>query len=155
MKTRILWTKIWEDDWFDGLSRKAKLLFIYLLTNSQIGLTGCYEIRDKTITYHTHLTDKELPLAKKELEPKAVFFNGWVYLKNAVGYNGFTGSSNEVAKSREMALIPVSVKVALFKGEEYTPPTPSIQSINLNHNHNKNKKGYKKCLEAIGKLKRT
>lgn len=25
MKTRIIWTKIWEDEWFDGLSNEARL----------------------------------------------------------------------------------------------------------------------------------
>jgi len=154
MKTRIVWTKIWEDDWFDRLSREARLLFLYLLTNPQIGLTGCYEIRDKTIRYHTHLSTSEVTLAKKELKSKAIFFKGWVYLKNAVGYNGFTGKSNAVAKSREMTLIPVNVKTALFKEEGYTPPTSSLQSINHNKKSEIRNKGYKKCLREIGKIKR-
>ena len=137
MKTRIIWTKLWEDEWFDSISQEARWLFIYLLTNNTIGLSGCYELRDKTICYHTHITQEQLPLIKKELYPKVKFEGNWIYITNAQGYNGFTGSSNEVALSKEIALIPENIRNVLFKDKPYTPPTPSGQSINLNHNLNK------------------
>jgi len=101
MKTRIIWTKIWDDKWFDSLSRNARDLFIYLLTNQDIGLSGCYYITDKKICYHTHLTEEELIESKKELPPKILFTDDWVYVLNAQGYNGFTGKSNEIALSKE------------------------------------------------------
>jgi hypothetical protein len=140
MKTRIVWTKIWEDAWFDGLSQEARILFIYLLTNNTIGLSGCYELRDKTICYHTHLSPDQLTKVKSELSPKVIFKENWIYIANAQGYNGFTGSSNEVALRKEIALIPQNIKDTLLKDKQYTPPTPSLQSINLNHNLNHNKK---------------
>lgn len=136
MKTRILWTKIWDDTWFDSLSQNGRLLFIYLLTNQDIGLSGCYQIPDKKIIYHTHLKKEELDQAKKEIDLKARFFEDWVFVQNAQGYNGFTGSSNEVALRREIALIPENIRNTLFKDKPYTPPTPCIQSINHNLNHN-------------------
>lgn len=136
MKTRILWTKIWDDSWFDSLSQNGRILFIYLLTNQDIGLSGCYQIPDKKIMYHTHLTKDELMKTKKEIKSKVKFLQDWVYIENAQGYNGFTGSSNEIALKREIGLIPKNIKDALFKDKPYTPPTPCIQSINHNHNHN-------------------
>lgn len=146
MKTRIVWTKVWDDTWFDSLSQNGRLLFIYLITNQDIGLSGCYQIPDKKIIYHTHLTKEELITTKKEIKLKAKFLEDWVYIENAQGYNGFTGSSNEVALKREIALIPINVKNTLLKDKPYTPPTPSIQSINHNHNLNHNhirEKAYK------------
>lgn len=124
MKTRILWTKIWDDRWFDGLSRDARDLFIYLLTNSDIGLSGCYYITDKKICFHTHLTQTELDSAKKELPPKINFIDDWVYVVNAQGYNGFTGIKTEIAVKREIDLIPLKVKNAFGIGKEYTPSIP-------------------------------
>lgn len=148
MKTRIIWTKIWEDEWFDSLSEDSRLLFLYLLTNNVVGLSGCYELRDKTICYHTHLTQEKLTKSKTELSPKVKFEGNWIYIANAQGYNGFTGSSNEIALTKEMSLIPQNIKDTLFKDKPYTPPTPSGQSINLNLNLNKkseirNQKNYK------------
>lgn len=138
MKTRILWTKIWDDQWFDSLSNDARTLFLYLLTNQDIGLSGCYQIPDKKIIYHTHLLSSRLVECKKELHPKVLFLEDWIYVVNSQGYNSFTGKSNEVAINKELALIPKNIKDTLFKDKPYTPLTPSIQSINHNHNHNIN-----------------
>lgn len=138
MKTRILWTKIWDDSWFDSLSKDSRILFLYLITNQDIGLSGCYSITDKKICFHTHLTVEELQKAKVELSPKIKFVDNWVYVVNSQGYNHFTGKSNEVAVSRELELIPNNVKQTLFKDKPYTPNTPPTQSINHNHNHNIN-----------------
>ena len=138
MKTRILWTKIWDDSWFDSVSNNSRILFLYLLTNQDIGLSGCYSITDKKMCFHTHLSEKELEIAKVELKDKVKFCEDWVYIINAQGYNHFTGKSNEVAVNRELELIPVNVKNTLFKDKPYTPYTPPLQSINHNHNHNPN-----------------
>ena len=124
MKTRIVWTKIWEDDWFDSLSQDARLLFIYLLTNHTIGLSGCFELRDKTICYHTHLKHEQLIKAKTELTPKVKFEDNWIYIPNAQGYNGFTGIKTEVAVNREIGLIPEKVRNAFNITKTYTPSIP-------------------------------
>lgn len=144
MKTRIIWTRIWEDEWFDLLSQEARWLFIYLLTNTAIGLSGCFELRDKTICYHTHLTKAQLLKSKNELSPKVKFVNNWIGVLNAQGYNGFTGESNEIALKKELLLIPKDVKDILFSVKEYTPPTVGGDSpeslLIINHNLNNNNK---------------
>ena len=140
MKTRIIWTKIWDDEWFDSLSNNSRILFIYLLTNQDINLCGCYYITDKKMMYHTHLNKVELKEAKGLLDPKVKFMENWVYIPNSQGYNHFVGKSNEIAIKRELSQIPNNVKSTLFKDKPYTPPTDPLQSINhnlnLNHNHN-------------------
>lgn len=139
MKTRILWTKIWDDSWFDSLSKDSRTLFIYLLTNQDINLSGCYYLPDKKIIYHTHISSNELKKAKVELDPKVKFLKDWVYVVNSQGYNHFTGKSNDVAIEREFAQIPKEIKSTLIKDKQYTPSTGSIQSSNHNHNLNHNK----------------
>lgn len=129
MKTRIVWTKVWEDQWFDQLSQEARLLFVYLITNNTIGLSGCYELRDKTMCYHTHLAQDQLLKAKEELKPKVLFYENWVYVVNAQGYNGFTGYKTEVAVKRELGLIPQIVKTAFGIVKDYTPSIPHTYPI--------------------------
>jgi len=151
MKTRILWTKIWDDSWFDSLSQDSRMLFIYLLTNQDINLCGCYYLPDKKIKYHTQLSNEELIKAKKELDPKVKFLENWVYVVNSQGYNHFTGKSNEVAIEKEIGQIPKKIKNALIKAKQYTPPRGSIQSINHNHNHNLNhNNNHGKTFKLIG-----
>lgn len=160
----MIWTKIWDDKWFDSLSQNSRILFLYLLFNQDIGLSGCYSITDKKICFHTHLTEEELKQSKIDLQPKIKFCEDWVYVINAQGYNHFTGKSNEVAVEREIEQIPKNVKDTLFKDKPYTPYTPTLQSINTNHNlnpnnnHNnveeiENSEGYKKILDLKEKWK--
>jgi hypothetical protein len=138
MKQRKVWTKIWKDDWFCGLSQSARMLFLYLITNEDIGFTGCYELSDRQITFDTKLTG--LDKLKKELFPKIKFLDGWIYVVNAQGYNGFVGESFEVAISKERLSIPQNVKDTLIKGEGYptppvTPPSGGDHSSNSNSNN--------------------
>lgn len=96
MKTRIVWTKIWQDDWFQSLSDNGQKLFLYLLTNGNINLTGFYQVSDFIIKSQTRI--KDISKAKKELYPKARFYKDWVYIPNAEGYGGYFGDKNETAK---------------------------------------------------------
>lgn len=139
MKQRKIYTKIWKDDWFCSLSQNSKLLFLYLLTNESIGFSGCYELSDRQIVFDTNI--KDLEKIKKELFPKIIFFNGWVYVVNAQGYNNFVGDSFEKAISKEISLIPENIKNTLINAKEY--PTPEVtvgysRGTNSNNNYNNN-----------------
>jgi len=116
MKTRIVWTKIWEDEFFVELSRPARILFLYLITNQRTNLCGCYQVSDRTVCFDTKLTVRELEEAKEELAPKAIFYGGWVYLPNAQRLGGFKGEKNEAAIQREWEEVPLEVRNALTKG---------------------------------------
>ncbi len=139
MKTRIIWTKIWEDDWFQSLSDDGQKLFLFLLTNRSINLCGCYQISDWLIKTQTRI--KNLEKAKKELYPKVKFFKDWVFIKNAEFYGGYKGEKNEIAKNKELQEIPDHVKTALFGGknkESESIDTLSIgyqRGINTSINH--------------------
>ena len=144
MKTRIVWTKIWDDEWFDKLSQNSRFLFIYLLTNQDIGLSGCYYITDKKISFNTHLTLEEIEYCKSELNPKVNFKDNWIYIPNAQGYNGFVGAKNDIAVTREIDLIPKNIQIALniVKPDRVfdTQNTSIIKTINHNQNNNTNHK---------------
>jgi len=117
MKTRIIWTKIWEDDWFQSLSDNAQKLFLYLLTNSRINMCGCYQISERVLLFDTRI--KNLDKVKSELIPKVRFYEDWVYVVNAESYSGYRGSKNERALEKEKNSIPLNIKNALFYEKEY------------------------------------
>lgn len=117
MKTRIIWTKIWEDDWFQSLSDNAQKLFLYLLTNSRINMCGCYQISERVLVFDTRI--KNLKKIKDELSPKVRFYEDWVYVVNAECYSGFRGSKIEKALEKEKDSIPLNIKNALYYEKEY------------------------------------
>lgn len=112
MKTRIIWTKIWEDDWFQSLDDPAQKLFYYLITNRIVNLCGCYQISDFIIKAQTRI--KDLEKAKNNLLPKVRFFKDWVYILNAQWYGGYIGEKLEKALEKEKNEIPNDVKDVLF-----------------------------------------
>ena len=111
MKTRIIHTKIWDDDFFQGLTLTQKALFIYLMTNSLIGLTGIYELSDRRIRFDTGIEQDELEKTKQILENagKVCFKNSWVYIVNAQKYGGYTSPKLNDPIKREVARIPVEI----------------------------------------------
>jgi len=115
VKQRRIWTKVWKDDWFYSLSQNARLLFLYLITNEFIGFTGCYELSDRQILFDTKITN--LDKVKQELNSKVRFYNGWVYVINSQGYNGFVGESFQVALDKEEHTIPENIKNTLISGK--------------------------------------
>lgn len=139
MKQRKIYTKIWKDNWFCNLSQNSRLLFLYLLTNDLIGFSGCYEISDRQIIFDTNI--KYLDKLKKELFPKVIFSNGWVYVVNAQGYNNFVGESFEIAINKEMSLIPNDIKNTLINVKEYPIPEATVgysRGTNSNNSINYN-----------------
>ncbi len=70
MKTRIVQTRIWEDAFVAELPSKVKLLFVYLLTNPRLELTGAYEITPAHMALDTGLTQPEVRQAIDILFPR-------------------------------------------------------------------------------------
>ena len=110
MKTRIIHTKVWKDSWYVSLSKDAKFLWMYLLTNDKINISGIYELTDREILFDTSIDTSVLESIKKELNPKAIFYKGWVKITNVERYNKYRNSpSNEIAFNTELTYIPSDI----------------------------------------------
>jgi hypothetical protein len=107
MKTRIVFTKIWKDTYFVNLTQLEQLSFLFLLTNETVGLTGIYELDDRSITSSLKITQQQFNKIKEKFtaDNKILFFNGWIKIQNHDKYNNFSGSKNEIAVNRELSLI--------------------------------------------------
>lgn len=113
MKTRIIHTKVWRDEWFVSLSSEAKLLWLYLLTNDKINISGIYELTDREILFDTSINISDTSI-KDELKPKVIFAKGWVRIVNVEKYNKYLNSpKNVTACIRELDYIPDNIKADL------------------------------------------
>jgi hypothetical protein len=111
MKTRIVFTKIWKDTYFSNLSQLEQLTFLYLITNDSVGLTGIYELDDRSITSALKITQQQFNKIKEKFmtDKKISFFNGWIKIHNHDKYNNYSGIKNEIAVNREISLISQEV----------------------------------------------
>lgn len=138
MKTRIIYTKIhFEDDWFNTLPIGYRYLFIYLFTNSHIGITGIYELPKRVAILETGADPKIWKNAcrKFEKERRVIFYKDWICVVNANKYNRYVGEKNEIAYEKEINIIPGEVTSYLD-----TLSIPYAYPYNHNHNHNPYKK---------------
>lgn len=112
MKTRIIYTKFWSDNYISALKHREKLAFLYFITNERVNICGIYELPDKYIKLDLGFTQGELNKIKEKFmeDGKFIFIDGWVKIVNFELYNNFTGNLNEKAKEKELALIPEEIK---------------------------------------------
>lgn len=108
MKTRIVHTRFWQDSFIASLPLHEKTLFIYLLTNDRVSISGIYELPDSYIKADLGLTQKQLDDAKSKFTQnnKIIFQNGWIKIVNADKYNSFSGEKLDKAREKELALVP-------------------------------------------------
>lgn len=124
MKTRILHTKLWEDEWFCDLSEDGQKLFLYLITNRRINMCGMYECSDRVITFDAKLPPLRLEKAKAELAGKVYFFNGWVHVKNAQRLGGYKGTLCDSGIEKEISEVPENIKKCFIEGKCDIPTKP-------------------------------
>jgi len=138
MKTRILYTRFWHDNYISGLTIKEKLLFIYLTTNDQVNICGIYELPDRYIKFDLGLRQSELDKIKNKFmkDKKFIFIDGWIKIINHDIYNKFVGEKNEKAKEKEMSLIPIKIRDFIYPIEGVSTNGDTLN----NHNQYINKK---------------
>jgi len=86
MPERAFLTETWDDDWFHGLSRDQRYLFIYLWTNGRCNQAGFYHINLATMAFETKFMEEELPQLLRSLSPKVEWYpeHNYVWVKNFI-----------------------------------------------------------------------
>ena len=102
VKTRIIQTKFWMDDFVSSLTSLEKLIFNYYLTNDKVNIIHCYECPDTYVLVATGVSRGVLEGCKQKLSSanKVKFYKGYVHLVNADRYEKYTGGDNDTAKEK-------------------------------------------------------
>jgi hypothetical protein len=175
MKSRIIFCKnLWYSKKFRGLSMKARLFCVYLITNENIGLISLYKQHDLESCYILGVGEKELDSLKKEIEESGLykFYDEWVCITNDFSYHDYFGRDRLMeSKEKEISKIPQDV-LTNFQGvfnpliTPYKPPInnkseiinqkPEIRNQNNTDNlvNSKTIEKYKRGRDALAKLKR-
>ncbi len=84
MPERGFATEIWDDDWFQDLSRDQRYLFVYLWTNVHCNPSGLYHITLTTMSFESKFSKEELPELLQSLSPKVIWYqeHKLIWVKN-------------------------------------------------------------------------
>jgi len=148
MKTRILHTKIYSDNFFIELSPLEKLLFIYYLTNESVNIIACYECPNKKTSFDTGIDTAKIRVFQEKAEKagKMYFKDGYVFLKNAGKYENYTGELNDKAKKILISQLSIDIR-NWYEGGMKGVYIPSINHKSEIINHNKEGVGGKEILD--------
>lgn len=141
MKTRILHTQFWEDEYIVSLETEGKIIFNFLVTNKRVSVAGIYEMPDVEIALYTgcNVPTVQKYMAKFIADKKITKFKNWIRLINFDSYNSYNGNDLQVAKENIRSIAPVE----LFQdsGEtsvETSPDSPIYINNNINNNNKSN-----------------
>lgn len=117
-KNRMINTRFWDDDWVVRLNPLEKLLFLYLITNPNTALTGCYELSLRRIAFDTGIDESALKNIFRRFmaDGKIAYIDGWVLIRNYGEHNPFRGPDLERAKNKEVKQFPDRVLAEWLQG---------------------------------------
>lgn len=143
-------TKIWDDVWFSELAQEEKLIWLYLLTNSQTNMLGVYEISLKKICFDTGIDTKTLSKAFEHFQSdkKAKYNSGYVILYNWIKNQSYNPNMIKSAIS-DFHKLPSNIKMSIkevfmndlrLKNESLSKPLESFETLSKKEKEKENEK---------------
>ena len=112
MKTRVIRTRFWDDDVVHSVSPNSRLIWMFLITNKDVGMTNYFKMPEMFISYYTGLDPRTIKKCKEELEKtKKMFFkDDWVFIPKLESLNNYTKSpKNIIAHTNELETVPAGI----------------------------------------------
>src|SRR3990167_4821329 len=127
---RTINTRFWSDGLIRKLNALDRYLFLYLLTNEHVSWCGIYELDLSMMAFECGIDKEDLQKTMlPRLEPKIIYNDGWVFIKNFPRYH--TGGIN-AEKGRKAAFddlpdrIKAKIKAILGKTEAKNNPLEGV-----------------------------
>lgn len=79
---RPIKTSIWHDEWFFGLAPEEKIVWIFLLTNEHLHISGIYQLPKPLVRAFVGVDSSDAIIEKFERDEKIVIREGWIFIKN-------------------------------------------------------------------------
>lgn len=82
MDYRVLNSRFWSDSFVEGLNPTHRYLFLYLILNPHVTISGVYELSVRKACFETGLSEREITSGIEHLKSRVLYVDGWVVLKN-------------------------------------------------------------------------
>jgi hypothetical protein len=137
-KVRCIEVDIWESRWFQTLSKDAKYLYLYLLSNPRANICGVYQIMTETIEFQTGLIDVEKILAELTIKREVLVIDDWLIILRYPSFQSWRTAwaigSRMVAEIEDL---PKEIRDVLIQYDYQYPPIKSLDSFQAEKVRNK------------------
>lgn len=136
MAYRQFSTGTWQDPWFENLSAKGKLLFIYLWTNDVCNQSGLYQISKRRIEFEVGFKPDDV---FKELSHKAEWFEEYsiVWVKNFFKWQ-CQNPKFAIAACRSLSCVPKEIVEKFITFNQNTIEKYGIDTVSIPHASSEN-----------------
>lgn len=125
-------TNIWSDAWFVALDERAQRLFLYLITNEHTRISGFYQLPMFKIMAQMGWDEAETQKWLKALEPKAIYYMGWVAIHNYQRHQNVTNNTKvQMAIEKELSEVPEMV--LKYKSEIINHKSEAMHSLSIGY----------------------
>lgn len=131
---RSILCSTWDDPWFAELPPKAKLLFIFLITNRRVTQCGAMEITVRQIAFETGLATSEIPNLIESFDERVCWSHqhSLLFVRNFYRHQrANTGDKFDIAARKSAEVLPVFAKEWVYgvyphlAPDGYTHPIPT------------------------------
>ena len=135
-KKRYIDTKIWKDNYFNSLDPIEKLLFFWILTNSDTSICGIFEVSIKHCAVDTGIdAEMILKLFERLQEDEKIYFEQpWLVIRNFLKHQNCNSSKIQKGIEIELSRVPDHLIGYLYGID-------TLIHLNLNFNSNLNTNG--------------
>lgn len=144
-------TEIWDDEWVFDLSRDAKLLYVFFITNKNTEISGFYKIALHEITMYTKFSKEEIKKLLKELEPKVYYVDGWAIVAKYDEHQNVKNNP-KVQISIEKYKEKIPTHILNYKSQIINHKSEGIDTLSIPYEDEKPKSAQQK--EKYGEFKR-
>lgn len=119
-KQRVVHDSFWDDPYITGLDPSEKLLFLYLLTNTQCNVAGIYEVENRRVAFDTGFEIKTVELILKRFvkDKKILRYKNWIIILN---FGKHQAVNPNIMKGAERIIKDLPSEVKALKGFERIP----------------------------------
>lgn len=131
MTMRSIDTRFWSDGWIRKLNALDRYVMLYLLTNEHSTWCGVYELDIEMLAFESGVDKVDLERAIfPRLAPKAIYFDGWVYIPNWMKYHlstsGTLSPQHKKGFDDAWGKVPARIRRKIKEIEENRIPTEGV-----------------------------
>jgi len=137
-KIRCIEVDLWESRWFKTLSKDAKYLYLFLLSNPRANICGVYQIMVEAIEFQTGLTDVEKILAELTTKNEVFKVDDWLIILRYPSFQSWrTSWAIGLRMVAEIEELPKEIRNLIIQYDYQYPPIKSVESFQREKARNK------------------
>lgn len=105
---RSIQTRFWRDPYIEELSFAEKAIYLYLMTNCQVSISGIYQITERVIVFETGADRSTVrdTLSRLQRDGKILYRDSVLWIRNFHKYNSWESPKVRAKVRADLEMIP-------------------------------------------------